>query len=547
MIARSRRGMDLYAGVFLALLIGTVAFSGTLDHLIRWESGRSMSSSSAWKGADGLPDPNVNKDNIWRVEPGQTVTIADLDGPGIIQHIWITVFHFQTARPGWAPDGRANPQELLLRMYWDDRERPDVEAPMSDFFGSCFGKRITVRSEPVSVDDGDSYNCYWPMPFRKSARLTVTNQSDKPAMLLYYSVDWVKKPSLPRDTMYFCAQYRQEYPAGGSDEYVILDAEGKGYYVGTVIAVRTRSPDWFGEGDIRMTIDGEATPSIWGTGTEDYFLSAWGQKETLMPYYGNPYLNHKDRDVGQMSSCYRWHVHDPIVFSKSLRVAIETMGWLNIDENVEGESRLYVRRQDDWSSVAFWYQMGPAKRFAKPTTASQRKLPRIERVAVWGKDHADGKFHGRGKTSLYAKDEYMEVEGLLRFTPESVEEGWLEFPFEVQRKEPLRLVLVLERSKYSGIYQPILNGVKLRKPLDLYNEDFDIHEFQVMDFWPEPGKYTLRLECVGQNIDANGNRIGVNSIRLRERRPRVERIGYLKDHDWRKEQILIDRKVKPRK
>jgi hypothetical protein len=546
--------MDIRLGcvaLSLALLILTTGFAGSLDHLMHWEKGRSMSTSSVCRGTDGLPDPNVNKDNVWRVEPGQTVTIADLDGPGIIQHIWITVFHFQTARPGWAPDGRANPQELLIRMYWDDRAEPDVEAPMSDFFGACFGKRITIRSEPVAVDDGDSYNCYWPMPFRKSARIEVVNQSDKPAMLLYYTVDWVKKKSLPRDTMYFCAQYRQEYPVQGDpdsvdNEYVILDAEGKGYYVGTVVAVRTRSPDWFGEGDFRVTIDGEATPSIWGTGTEDYFLSAWGQKETLMPYYGNPYLNHKDRDVGQMSCCYRWHVHDPIVFSKSIRVTLETMGWLNIDENPERQSREYGQRQDDWASVAFWYQMGPAKRFAKPTTARERKLPRIERVAVWGKDHEAAKYHGRGKTSLYAKDEYMETEGLLRFTPESDEEGWLEFPFEVKRKEPLRLVLVLERSKDSGIYQPILNGVKLKDPLDLYSEEFDIHEFQIMDFWPEPGKYTLRLQCVGRNIDANGNRIGVNSVRLRERRPRVEKLGYLKDHDWRTEQILIDRKIEPR-
>ncbi len=533
------------------ILFPSPCFGSVLDDLTQWEEGRSMCASSAQKGKDGLPDPTANSDNVHRIEPGQTATIADLSGPGVITHIWITVFHFQTARPGWAPDGRANPQELLLRMYWDNRAKPDVEAPLSDFFGSCFGKRITVRSMPVAVDDGDSYNCYWRMPFRISARIEVVNQSAKPAMLLYYSIDWIKKESLPPDTMYFCAQYRQEYPVQGNphqpdNEYLILDAEGKGYYVGTVLAVRTRSPDWFGEGDLRVTIDGEATPSIWGTGTEDYFLSAWGQKETLMPYFGNPYLNHSKRDVGQMSCCYRWHVHDPIVFSKSLRVAIETMGWLNIDENTEGKSRHYGQRQDDWSSIAFWYQDGPTKKFAASTTAQQRKLPRLERVAVWGKDHADEKYHGPGHTQLYAKDEYMETEGLLRFTPNTREDGWMEFPFEIKQKEPLRLILVLERCKYAGIYQPLLNGVKLNRPIDLYLDTSEIHEFQIMDFWPDPGKYTLRLECVGRNPSATGYRLGVNSVRLRERRPRVKQIGYLKDHDWRSDPILIDRHTKPR-
>ncbi len=544
----SRRFSPFLIGFVLPIgvLNASIGTADVLDDLTRWEEGRSMCVSSAAKGPDGRPDPAVNNDNHWRVEPGATVTLADLKGPGVVSHIWVTIYHYQSVRPGWAPDGRANPQEVLVRMYWDDRENPDVEAPLSDFCAACFGKRIDVKSVPVVTEDGDSYNCYWRMPFQKSARIEIINQSDKPIMLLYYAIDWIKKKSLPKDTMYFCAQYRQEYPVQGDpdqpdNEYLILDAQGRGYYVGTVLAVRTRSPDWFGEGDIRISIDGESQPSIWGTGTEDYFLSAWGQKECVTPYFGTPYVNHKNRDVGQMSCCYRWHIRDPIVFSKSIRVAIETMGWLNADENPERESRAYGQRQDDYASVAFWYQLGPTKKFAEPTTAAQRKLPSIERVAVWAKDRRKDGNRGKGSIRLSTAVKNETAGGLVRFTPESPEEAWMEYSFEVKRKEPLRLILVLERSINSGIYQPFLNGVKLAKPLDLYSEEAELHEFQIMDFWPQPGQYTLRLESAGRNPDANGNVLGVNSLRLRERRPRVEKLGVLKDHDWREEQILVTR------
>ncbi len=518
-----------------------------LDDLTKWEEGRGMCASSARLGEDGLPDPEGNVDCDRIVEPGETVVIADLEGPGVITHIWMTIYHFQSLQPGWAPRGRANPQEVMVRMYWDGREKPDVEVPLSDFFAAGFGKRTIVHSVPVVTEDGDSYNCYWRMPFRKSARIEVTNQSkEKPIRALFHAVDWIKKPSLPENTMYFCAQYKQEYPVQGNpdkfdNEYVLLDTEGRGYYVGTVLSVRTRSPDWFGEGDIRMYIDGEKRASIFGTGTEDYFLSAWGQKECVTPYFGTPYLSHKLRDVGQMSSCYRWHVRDPIPFSKSIRVSLETMGWLNIDENPENRSRSYGQRQDDWATVAYWYQMGPTKKFAAPTTAEERRLPCIDRVIAWGADHRDQEYHGRGKTRSYNSQRYHDTEAFRVLTPESMEEGWFEFPLEVKQKEPLRLVVILASSPHSGVYQASLDGVKLGQPIDLYNVETKIDDLQLMDFWPEPGEYTFRLECVGRNHLSDGYEIGVNSVRLRERRPRVKQLGYLKDHDWRANPILIDR------
>jgi hypothetical protein len=350
----------------------------------------------------------------------------------------------------------------------------------------------------------------------------------------------VKKKSLPENTMYFCAQYRQEYPAENGKDYLVLDAEGKGYYVGTVYAVRTRSPAWFGEGDEKIYVDGEARPSIRGTGTEDYFLSAWGLKQNSTPYFGVPYLNQPERIIGQMTCSYRWHVHDPLVFNTGIRVTFETFGWMSPDENRQHRAHSWNEREDDFSSVAFWYQMGPTKKFTEVPPALERKLPSLERVLVWGKESVDAEHHGAGEARVQEGARYLESGGQLLLKPQTKEEGWVEYSFEVNQKEPLRLVLELTRSYDYGVYQPVLNGVALGEPLDLYRPQPDLWEFHVMDFWPEPGEYKLRLECVGKNRDSSGYNVGVNSIRLRQRRPRVKAFGYDKDKDWRKEQVLYD-------
>jgi hypothetical protein len=528
-----------------------------LDDITRWEEGRSHCSSSAKLGKDGKPDPAANGDCKSVTEPGGKVVIADLKGPGVITHIWITINQFCTIRSGEEPRGRANAREVLIRMYWDGREKPDVEAPLSDFFAQPFGKHVTIMSIPVIVEDGDSYNCYWRMPFRKSARIEVINQSKKPLRALFHAVDWIKKPSLPEETMYFCARYRQEFPTRSDpkrtdSEYLICETEGKGYYVGTMLSVRTRSPDWFGEGDIRIAVDGEQTPSIWGTGTEDYFLSAWCMKECSTPYFGTSYVSHGKQDVGQLSSAYRWHIRDPIVFNKGIRVAIETMGFTNADENPQHDPRRYDQREDDVYSMAYWYQMGPSKQFAPMTTAEERKLPNIDPIIAWGEDHQAEQFHGRGSVQMWGVTWYWDTERVLAFKPKSMDDSWVELSFEVKEKKPYRLVAVLERSPDAGIYQPILNGVKIGKAIDLYQpappyqKEPVVDDINLMDFWPEPGKYTLRLECVGRNHLSSGTAIGVNSVRLRERRPRVTEAGYLKDYDWRAQPILIDWHYNPK-
>ena len=246
-------------------------FSQSMEELARPKTGRSMRSTSTAVDAQGAY-AHSNSDNS-RVAPGAKRVVLDAEGPGVVTHMWFTFLGPE--RQAWAPEGSANHQEMLLRVFYDGSDQPSFEVPFGDFFANCFGKRTQVISVPVVVEDGDSYNCYWRMPFRKSIRIEVLNQSSKSLNLLYYNIDWIKQDALPADTPYFYARYRQEYPVLQGQDYVILDTKGKGHYVGTVLSVRTRSPSWFGEGDEKIYVDGESTASSWGTGTEDYFCGSY--------------------------------------------------------------------------------------------------------------------------------------------------------------------------------------------------------------------------------------------------------------------------------
>ncbi len=483
--------------------------------------------------AEPRGDSNVksNWDNF-NVPPGATHVLMDAEGPGVITHIWITFLGPE--HHGWAPQGSADHQELMLRMYWDGNQRPAVEAPVGDFFANCFGKRTEVISVPVIVEGGDSYNAFWRMPFRKSARVEIENQSEKPLSLLYYNIDWIKLDKLPKDTPYFYAQYRQEYPARKGEDYLLLETNGKGHFVGAVLGVRMRSPAWFGEGDEKIYIDGETTASIWGTGTEDYFLSAWGLERTLTPYFGVPFFD--QRTIGGHVSSYRWHLHDPVVFNTGIKVTLEHMGWMSEDENPDYKATSWNEREDDYASVAFWYQTGKPTFSERAPGAGERRLPSLDRVVVRARDFAGTQKLAAGALKVIKSSFYGA--GVLRFEPSRPASAGLEFPIEVKAKEPLRLAVDAERSPDGGLYQAYLDGVKIGRPLDFYAEDADGWTFHLLDFWPEPGRYVLRLELVGKNPRGLGQACGVESVRLLERRPRVAEYGHDKDKDWRKNPVL---------
>ena len=353
--------------------------------------------------------------------------------------------------------------------------------------------------------------------------------------LLYYNIDWVKK-DIPADVPYFHAQYRQEYPLENGKDYVILDTQGKGHYVGTVLAVRTRSPLWFGEGDEKIYIDGEKTPSIWGTGTEDFFCCAMGLESCSTPYFGVPQFNQFEI-VGSMTSAYRWHLNDPIIFEKGIKVTIEHKSWVSADENPQNRKMSCNEREDDYSSVAFWYQAGESTFTARAPDARARKLPNIERVIAYGKDYSDEKHHGNGSAHVQRLDQLFEQPQLF-YRPEKPEGAWVEIPIEVKRKEPLRLLVNAACARIMAAIKPRFDGVKLGGVLDFYSDNLTDREFHLLDFWPDPGVYKLRLECVGKSAKSEGYNLGVESVRLRERRPRVEKYGHDKNNDWRKNPLF---------
>lgn len=528
----------------LALAAPADATADLLQDLARPHDGRSRRATSTMRVGEvrhggparklapkadprGDLDEDSNSDNF-TVAPGETHVLLDEQGPGILTHIWMT---FLGPEPqGWAKNGAANHQEMLLRMFWDQNPRPAVEVPVGDFFANAFGQRSDVVSLPVIVEDADSYNSYWPMPFRRSARIEIVNQSEKPIALLYYNIDWIQKKKLPKDTPYFYAQYRQEYPACPGTDYVVLDTRGKGHYVGTVLSVRTRSPSWFGEGDEKITLDGESTPSIWGTGTEDYFLSAWGLKTTSTPYFGVPCFDQWGI-VGGHTSAYRWHLNDPIVFNQSLKVAFEHFGWIAPDENPNHRATSWNEREDDISSVAYWYQTGQPTFTARAPHARERALPSLERIIAYARDFTQNSHHGVGTVAQQQLSLYPEPQ--LLYTPRQSDGAWLEIPFHVQAQEPLRLLLHVTKADDFGQYQAILDGTKLGPVIDLFSSTLVRQEVHLLDFWPAPGPHILRLECVGKNPLSQGYYCGIESVRLRERRPRVTTMGHEKDKDWR--------------
>jgi hypothetical protein len=278
------------------------AAGNPLDGLSELRPGVTQRAAST--DADWRNGPNDSRP----IGPGQTVVLADLKGPGVINHIWNTV-----------GGGEKYYSRLLrVRMYWDGEPGPSVDCPLGDFFAVGHGLDADVDSIPVSVSsNGRARNCYWPMPFRKSARITVTNEG-KNGVGMYWYVDWERVPRLAPNEAYFHAQYRQAYPVAGDASYLVADITGKGHYVGTVLSVHSRASGWWGEGDDHFYIDGEVEPSIKGTGTEDYFSQAYGVFPQHRPWYGTPIWESNEAEDGR-TTVYRWQAPNPVRFSKSLR------------------------------------------------------------------------------------------------------------------------------------------------------------------------------------------------------------------------------------
>ncbi|HVN56750.1 MAG TPA: glycoside hydrolase family 172 protein [Bacteroidales bacterium] len=476
------------------------------------------------------PSANSNDDRVKYIVPGETLEMANIKGPGIINHIWLT---FNEAAPNWLEaNGSASPAEIVIRMYWDDSPVPAVEVPLGDFFAAGFGIRNEINSIPVIVEGGDGYNCFWTMPFRKSARITVTNDGEKKVRSFYYQVDYTKVGKLPENTGYFHARYRQEFPEKTGDDYLIMKTEGRGQYIGTVMSVRSRSPYWFGEGDAKFYIDGEKEPSVWGTGTEDYFLSAWGLNKCIFPYFGCTYKSaDSEEDLGVKFTLYRWHLNDPVRFTKSLEFRIEHKGWMSADETQTCKVDGHVEREDDMATVAFWYQEGTAVPFATLPAYTNRKFPDLD-MTTEGKDLMKGLRHSPGEITLQAGYGWTGA-GQIFFTP-SGDKAWLEAEFNLDREERRGIVLRLTKSYDYGIYKVLIDGVPIPevpmtidmdfnhpsnkpKQIDLYSSETVIQDYYLGSTVMKKGKHIVRFELTGKNDNSKGKSLGFDSFRLRER------------------------------
>ncbi len=375
-------------GILLLQAAGAQRFNGievNLGNLYRLSDAKSRSISpenfTGEKGKGGMAvsgtGAGASRDlgQGWKVSPsiiikaGTTFTLAEMDGPGSVQHIWMT------------PTG--NWRYSIIRIYWDDEKYPSVEVPVGDFFCMGWGKYAPLQSLAVAVNPGSAFNSYWPMPFRKKCRITMENLDEKD-MYLYYQVDYLLT-QVPDDAAYFHAQFRRVNPLPYKQDYTLVDSiEGKGQYVGTYLAYGVHSNGWWGEGEIKFFMDGDTKfPTICGTGTEDYFCGSYDfdtrkknaagvettdYTEFCSPYSGLPQVIRGDGhyNVMQRFGLYRWHITDPIRFDKNLRVTIQALGWR--------DGGRYLPLQDDIASVVYWYQTEPHHPFPKLPSKDQLEV-----------------------------------------------------------------------------------------------------------------------------------------------------------------------------
>jgi hypothetical protein len=365
-------------GIFLvmSMLCLSTAYA-QLDTISRSKDGVSKRVSS-------FDRTGGNSDRI-EIAPGETAVVADIEGAGIIKHIWMTISHRD----------QLYRRKLVLRMYWDGEENPSVESPIGDFFGQGWSEHYIMNSLPIVAGPGGGrgLNCYFPMPFNKGAKITVENQSDVKCNALYFYIDYEEHDHIIKNELRFHSWYNQEItepwkgdenewevlrqPADenpmNKNNYVIIDAEGEGHYVGVNYYVNCPSPMWYGEGDDMWEIDGDDYPfSLHGTGSEDYFNSSWCPKEIFMhPYFGYPRINEHIGWLGR-THCYRFHIQDPIIFQESLHGSIE-----------HGHANCLTL---ELATVAYWYQKEPHKAFPPLASVDERKpKPEIgtREIHIW--------------------------------------------------------------------------------------------------------------------------------------------------------------------
>ncbi|HOW86814.1 MAG TPA: DUF2961 domain-containing protein [Candidatus Aminicenantes bacterium] len=495
----------------LAAVLAAPLAAQDLNDLMRPRPGRSMRASTG--------NLTENEDAI-HLGKGESRTIL-LSGPGKIEHIWFIASSMDIRYP----------RAVVLRIYWDGADAPSVETPVGDFFGVGNGMRAEVDSLPVKASSfGRGYNCYWPMPFRREARIVVTNESDKEAAGIFYQVDWVKLEQAPEDLLYFHARYHQEYPPVMGQPYTVFVGQGRGHYVGTVLSSQNAIGHWYGEGDDFFYIDGEKTPSILGTGTEDYFNDAWNMRVHTTLFTGCTVF--EPRGIDARITAYRWHIADPVLFSKSLRFEIERKSII-----MDAAGRVvddFKPRPDYWSSVAFWYQDSVARPWCPFPPYRERVNPEI--VLHLPKVVATMKHSPGVELQVLPYSRATWTKPWFRVRNEAIG-AWVEIPFEIKEAGRYSMSLFQTLREDQGVWKVLIDGKeiyeagesqisggysidevtqlpkdRINKVLDFYNvykknehEDYTWgqgRERKIGLFEFGPGRHALRLVCVGANPSA---------------------------------------------
>ena len=331
--------------------------------------------------ASSLGESRKGSPCLKNIQPRETIVLGEINGPGVIHHIWITTDNKTSEGDCFVL------RDLVIRMYWDGEKEPSVEVPLGDFFCCGFGKECFVNSSLITVVPSRGLNSYIQMPFKKKAVITLENQHVNVIPAFFYQIDFTLYDSLPEEMEYFHANWRRQALTERGKDYVIIDGiKGKGHYIGTYIALSTLQRYWWGEGEVKFYIDGDDKyPTICGTGMEDYFGGSWSfarqeagriiEQTYTTPFLGYPYYSRHDDlvknpyhndDCPPMRGFYRWHVMDPIFFDVDLKVTVQQIG--------VGHNGLF-ERQDDLSSVAYWYQKEPHNTFS-PLLDKENRWPR---------------------------------------------------------------------------------------------------------------------------------------------------------------------------
>jgi len=493
--------------ICLFILAAACAAAQSLSDLPR------MKNFSAHRVSSDNPFVRSNDDSK-RIFPGETFVMADLRGPGVVDHIWITV----------ADNEFAWPRLVRLRVYYDGKKTPSVDVPLGDFFGVGHGYERDLESLPIRDSSfGRARNSYWPMPFRESCKITVTDEGNRPVTMFYYHVDWQQHASLPPDVAYFHGYYRQERPAAAGKNYEFVNLKATGHYVGTVLNVIQAGVGWFGEGDDLFYVDGAKHPQIAGTGTEDYFNEAWGLRVSYSPWYGTPVA--EGERIGARLTGYRWHVPDPIPFTKSLWAGIEHAGWTY---NTDGSNRSgFEERPDYFSSAAFWYQKGVNEDLAEPPYGNAR-LPLGNALQIAVEDSLAEVTVEKGKASVQREVDWGR--DLLFFEAEGIGSR-INIPLDVPESGRYEIVARIAQAPDYGDYYALLDG----KPTNLDNREALTSEvpaagsevfhnyltevYVAVDRplgWLEltKGRHTLSFVCAGRDGRSSGYFLGINDVIL---------------------------------